>query len=195
MEKDTAKIHIKALFLIFLFFFSCSRDVEIKYVTDNLTRKERNRKKENVPEIVVHNFKDRCTKDGKLLWKLAADKAYIFSSIKRIRLFDIMLFYYKKDRSIDAFVSSDRGVIGVDDQDLSLFGNVVVKSRNDTILKTEELHWCDDIKKVFTDKFVYIKKNNGDIITGYGMIADIDLDKVIMKKVDMEGKFNDFENF
>ena len=92
-------------------------------------------------------------------------------------------------------MNSDRGIIGTEDQDISLFGNVVVKSRAGSILLTEELHWCNDIKKMFTDKYVHITKKNGDIITGYGMTADADLSRVTIKKANMKGKFDDFQEF
>jgi LPS export ABC transporter protein LptC len=61
-------------------------------------------------------------------------------------------------------------------------GDVVVTSEEEgTTLKTESLRWDANRKKIVTDDLVRQERTN-TIITGQGLEADPDLEKVVIKK-------------
>ena len=191
------KISISAIltagvFSVFIF-SGCSKEMKINYSQVGSTINPMLTRAEDTPDLEISNFKNRCSQNGKQVWKLTAVRAKIYSKLDKINLLSPTLFYYKRNGEDAAYVVSERGAVATASQDVSLFGNVVVKSRNGSILKTDELHWCNSLKKIFTDKYVYIKKRNGDVITGYGLLADVDLNVITMKNADMKGRFNDFD--
>jgi lipopolysaccharide export system protein LptC len=57
-------------------------------------------------------------------------------------------------------------------------------------LNTEYLEWHGNENQFTTDRFVTITQENGDTISGVGMVADIGLKKVSIKK-DVKGSFRE----
>jgi LPS export ABC transporter protein LptC len=70
--------------------------------------------------------------------------------------------------------------------------SVVWQSVNLERLETEELIWDDKIQKVYTNKFVIIRRP-GEIIYGYGFEANQDFSKSRIRAIEGRLKVDDFE--
>ena len=63
------------------------------------------------------------------------------------------------------------GVIREQTGQLSIFGNVVVITEDNTKLETDYLFWNTTTDKIYTDAFVRITSEDG-VLTGWGLEAD-----------------------
>jgi LPS export ABC transporter protein LptC len=84
-------------------------------------------------------------------------------------------------------LSAKRGVLRENSAKFSLFGDVVGVSKDSTILKTQSLYWNPETNKITTEDYVEIHRKNGDLIHGYGMVADRDLQNIEITR-DVSGK-------
>jgi len=84
---------------------------------------------------------------------------------------------------------ADSGWIREKRQEITVLGNVVVKSDQGVILETQSLSWNPRTNKVTTEDFVKITKGK-DIITGYGLEADQGLKELKIKK-EVKGKIKE----
>jgi LPS export ABC transporter protein LptC len=75
-------------------------------------------------------------------------------------------------------LTGKRGLLREKSARFSIYGDVVGVSKDSAVLKTQSLFWNPDTKKITTDDFVEINRKNGDIIKGWGMIADRDLQNI-----------------
>ncbi len=90
---------------------------------------------------------------------------------------------YDIDGTINTTGSSDRAKIFDNGALIISEDNVVIISeKNDAVLETEYLEWHGDKDQFITDHFVTITRSNGDIITGYGMVADLAIRFVTIDK-------------
>lgn len=86
-------------------------------------------------------------------------------------------------------LQADSGWIREKRQEITVLGNVVVKSDQGVILETQSLSWNPQINKVTTEDFVKITKGE-DVITGYGLEADQELKELKIKK-EVKGKIKE----
>lgn len=86
-------------------------------------------------------------------------------------------------------IKADSGWIREKREEIKVFGNVVVKSDEGVVLETQSLSWNPQSSKVTTDDFVKITKGK-DVITGYGLEADHELNELKIKK-EVKGKIKD----
>jgi LPS export ABC transporter protein LptC len=86
-------------------------------------------------------------------------------------------------------LQADSGWIKEKRQELMVMGNVVVKSDQGMILETQSLSWNPKTNKVTTEDFVKIIKGK-DVITGYGLEADQELEQFRIKKA-VKGKIKE----
>jgi LPS export ABC transporter protein LptC len=84
-------------------------------------------------------------------------------------------------------LTAKRGVLRENSAKFTLFGNVVGVSKDSTILKTQSLYWNPETNKITTEDYVEIHRKNGDLIHGYGMVADRDLQNIEITR-DVSGK-------
>lgn len=84
-------------------------------------------------------------------------------------------------------LTAKRGLLREKSAKFAMFGDVVGVSKDSTILNTQSLFWNPDSKKITTDDYVEIRRKNGDLIKGWGMIADRDLRNIEITR-DVSGK-------
>jgi LPS export ABC transporter protein LptC len=84
-------------------------------------------------------------------------------------------------------LTAKRGVLRENSAKFTLFGDVVGVSKDSTILKTQSLYWNPETNKITTEDYVEIHRKNGDLIHGYGMVADRDLQNIEITR-DVAGK-------
>ena len=84
-------------------------------------------------------------------------------------------------------LTAKRGLLREKSAKFALFGDVAGVSKDSTILNTQSLYWNPDTKKITTEDYVEIHRRNGDLIKGWGMIADRDLQNIEITR-DVSGK-------
>lgn len=83
----------------------------------------------------------------------------------------IYIEFYDVDGKISSTLEADRAVYNKKERLYTATGDVEVNSyENDEKLNTEELHWKQDEKKIYTDKFVRIETAD-EILLGEGLTA------------------------
>jgi LPS export ABC transporter protein LptC len=84
-------------------------------------------------------------------------------------------------------LNSKRSVLREKAAKFALYGDVVGLSKDSTELKTQSLFWDPKTEKVTTDDYVEIRRKSGDLIKGWGLIADRDLQNIEITR-DVSGK-------
>ena len=74
-------------------------------------------------------------------------------------------------------------------EDLYASGDVVVRNSEGLVLRTETLMWDNGKEKLLTEDFVTITRANGDVIRGYGLEADRNLERAVIKRL-VRGEFH-----
>jgi LPS export ABC transporter protein LptC len=82
---------------------------------------------------------------------------------------------------------SKRGLLREQSAKFALFGDVVGIGKDSTVLKTQSLFWDPKTEKITTDDYVEIQRKDGDLIKGWGLIADRDLENIEITR-DVSGK-------
>ena len=130
--------------------------------------------------MLVNNYKTTNYKNGNIEWILKADKASYFYDEKRTIAVNIILNYYNEDKET-AVVKADRAIIYTDSMDIDLIGNVDMISTTGNRLWTEQIRWNNKNSYLDNDKYVKIKRKNGDIIEGEGLRVDYNLESYEIK--------------
>jgi LPS export ABC transporter protein LptC len=166
MKKSTNKI-IFALLIISvsaLNIISCTEDIEKDVV---LTLED-----EDSPVQESWNAEIQFTERGILKAVLYAEHIRIYDDPKQ-KLIDTMLVnFLNEDGEITSSLSSKRGRIDDETEDMYAIDSVVViNDSSGTKLETEELMWRKADEKIVTDKFVTITSED-EITEGYGLESD-----------------------
>jgi LPS export ABC transporter protein LptC len=75
-------------------------------------------------------------------------------------------------------LTSKRALLREQAAKFSLYGDVVGVSKDSTVLKTQSLFWDPKTELVTTDDYVEIRRADGDILKGWGLRADRDLQNI-----------------
>ena len=102
----------------------------------------------------------------------------------------VELYFYDKTGVLKSTLEADRGLIREKSEAVSLYGNVVAVNEDSTILKTQSLFWDPETNLITTDDFVEVERQDGDVVTGYGMKADRLLHEIEILR-DVKGKVFD----
>jgi len=132
-----------------------------------------------LPEQVINNFTVVETKEDRTLWELVSPKAEVFKN--ETVVYTLKMKFYDGD-TVTATLSAEEGRIYSKTKDMSVRGNVVVVSdANGVTLRTESLNWDEKTKKITTDDFIR-EETEDAVITGYGLEADSDFSKVVIRR-------------
>ncbi len=69
---------------------------------------------------------------------------------------------------VDASVKSDTAYYFTNKKLWQLIGNVKILTLQGDILETSELFWDQNLAEIYTDKFVRVQQQNGEVLTGEG---------------------------
>lgn len=130
-------------------------------------------------DLVIRNFTAEGYTRTSTLWKLEARSAYMFHDEEKTRLFNIDLTYYEgSNRGTE--VSGKRGILDNKTGNLRIEGDVKVVSANGRQVLAENMNWVDEKDLLMTDAPVKILFPEGDVITGQGLEADNNLNRLIL---------------
>jgi LPS export ABC transporter protein LptC len=125
-------------------------------------------------DVVVNNFEVVETFNDRVLWILHAKVAEVYSSRKETRLKDVEVDFFDENGK-SMHLISDYGVKDDQTGNIIASGNVQATAiQEGSILKTEELIYNAETRKITSEKHVIIEK--GAMITeGDGLESDLHL--------------------
>ena len=138
---------------------------------------------EEMPDQESWNSKIIVSNDGIVSAIIHAGYIAVYNE-RKITLLedDVHVDFYNAEGDITSVLTSDRGEVDDETQDLSGYGNVVIEGEDGTILETEEIHWENKSERIHTDAFVKITSPE-EIIHGYGMESDAALSNYTIYRV------------
>jgi len=106
------------------------------------------------------------TLEGNLRWTLNADQAEVYDQKGITVMRKVVVQVFSKDG--DWTVTSDEGTLENNRRDVSLKGNVVIRSSDGLQMRTNTLGWDNERRALATDDDVEISRE-GTTITGKGL--------------------------
>ena len=130
-------------------------------------------------DVFIKNMELLETSEGALDWRLRAEEAQLYEK-KGIAYLTKIVLSYSEEEGQEIVLTGNRGKIDLSEKNVFLEGNVKASS-NQIHLKTKTLSWFRKKRIVVTEDPVWVKQNN-ILITGQGMLADINLRKIKVNK-------------
>jgi len=138
---------------------------------------------ETLPVYVLRDVTYYYYRDGYLQVKIVFETGEYYTEADELRIDNCTFLYYdinenilSRGRSKNATIYADRSLIVAED-------DVVITSElNGGVLETDHLEWHGDKEQFLTESFVNLTRRNIDSITGTGLVADIALRTVTIKK-------------
>jgi len=138
---------------------------------------------ETLPAYVLKDVTYYYYRDGYLQVKIAFETGEYYAEADELRIDNCAFLYYdinenilSRGRSKRATIHADRSLIIAEDE------VVIISELNGGVLKTDHLEWHGNKEQFLTESYVNLTRKNIDSITGTGMVADIALRKVTIKK-------------
>ena len=110
------------------------------------------------------------TLEGNLRWTLNADQAEVYDQKGITVMRKVVVQVFSKDG--DWTVTSDEGTLDNNRRDVSLKGNVVIRSSDGLEMRTNTLRWNNEQRALATDDDVQISRE-GTTITGKGLTVQM----------------------
>ncbi len=175
------------IFLFSFFFVGCSDNEKDR------TGEVSGIKEERVPDYSLMEVTHYHYKDGLLRLEITFEEGKFYSDTEELNIDNCTYVYYDINETIVSRGGSKEAKV-FDNQSLIIAEKdvVVISEVNGAVLETDYLEWHGRDEQFVTDRPVRITRKNGDMISGIGMIADITLRYITIKK-DVTGSFNDMQ--
>ncbi|MFO7638032.1 MAG: LPS export ABC transporter periplasmic protein LptC [bacterium] len=129
------------------------------------------------PDQIIEGFTMHESASGERLYKLEADTAYVFERDGYVDVARLVVTFYSENGEVHARLVADEGTLQSRTNDLVARGNIVVRTADSTLLRTDSLGWNNDVRLVRTDAPVEILTPRGDV-RGQGLVADAGLTRI-----------------
>jgi LPS export ABC transporter protein LptC len=126
-------------------------------------------------------------------WKLEAE--YMrkpLSDTGSLLVVPVRLTLYDSLGHVRSHVLSDSGTTSAAMESFTVWGDVLIKTKDSMTVKTQKLWWNKNTHKVGSNTYVQIQTKKGDILSGKGLDAVEDFKKFKFLS-DVKGKFPDFK--
>jgi LPS export ABC transporter protein LptC len=163
----------------------------VLYIIGNTTGCEQRIRPSVVEGITANDMPDQeswdsviiVSRDGVVSAVIKAGYIAVYNE-KKVTLLEESVYvnFFDEDGTITSTLTSDRGEVDDETQDLSGYGNVVIEGDDGTILETEEIHWENATERIFTEVYVKITSPE-EIIEGYGLESDAALSNYTIYRV------------
>lgn len=146
---------------------------------------------EQVPDYSLMEVTHYHYKDGLLRMAITFEEGKFYSDTGELNIDKCTYIYYDINETMVSRGRSKEAKI-FDNQSLIIAENdvVIISEVNGAVLETDYLEWHGREEQFVTERPVTITRPNGDMISGIGMIADITLRYITIKK-DVTGSFSD----
>lgn len=161
----------------------CSGEKSSDKATDNLT--------DTIirPDSELQMAKIQLYTKGEVVAEINADKMVKFESIDSTMAYILEIDILDSLGETSTDIVGDSGVIREVKGVIHIYGNVVVITEDGTKLETEYLWWDSNTDRIKSDAFVKITTEDNDIVTGWGLDADNQLNSFkILNQVSGEVK-------
>lgn len=143
------------------------------------------------PDYTIQEVTHYHYEDGILRVKITFERGEFYSSLNELYVENANFVYYDMKGKPLSRGSSKKAKVYQDRSELIAEDSVVVISDvNGGKLETEYLEWRGDENQFVSDKFVKITRTNGDTLGGVGLVADLALRYITIKK-DVRGQFRE----
>jgi LPS export ABC transporter protein LptC len=144
-----------------------------------------------LPEYVLRGVTHSLYEGGALKLKVAFERGAYFAGRRELAVEKCTYVYYDSEGNVLSRGRSKRATLFSDGPRLVADGDVVVVSEvNGGVLETGRLEWRGRSNQFTTNDFVTMRRLNGDMISGKGMIADLAL-RVVTIKRNVKGQFQE----
>ncbi|MDZ7267333.1 MAG: LPS export ABC transporter periplasmic protein LptC [candidate division KSB1 bacterium] len=151
----------------------------------------------NGPDQEGWNSKVTVTNSGRITAIVQYGHMAKYSKDRRV-LFDqgVMVDFYGRKGEHTSSLTSTRGILYENSNDVEALGNVVVVSDSGMTLRTEKLRWLNQRERIVSEEFVTITTARGDTLHGHGFESDATLklwsihklSGISKKKVNLPGR-------
>ncbi len=94
---------------------------------------------------------------------------------------EIYATFYDSAGHVTSWLTADSGIVNQDKNQINVYGDVVVTSKDSVRLYTDSLSWDQKLNSVVTDDYVEIHRGK-NILRGYGLITDRSLTEYTIKR-------------
>ena len=171
-------VHFIICVMVSVLFISCGSKVASDIPPDLLTNKK-------TPTVEAFNFETSYTDSGVVRYFLKTPRLLIFSQEKSpYKEFPdgFHLQRYDKNKKIVSELSANYGKNFEIEQKWLATGNVIMVNDKGDTLRSEELIYLIKEDKIYSEKFVNIKKGDQDITGSGGFESDSQMKKWAFKK-------------
>jgi LPS export ABC transporter protein LptC len=144
-----------------------------------------------LPEYVLRGVTHSFYESGVLKLRFDFEKGSYFAGRHELAVVNCAYIYYDSEGNVLSRGRSKRATLMSGGSRLVAEDDVVVVSEvNGGVLKTGRLEWLGEKNQFSTNDFVTVTRVNGDMISGKGMIADLAL-RVVTIKRNVKGYFKE----
>lgn len=145
------------------------------------------------PDSEVRHARIYLYDKGRVTTEIYSEEIHKFEELDSTMGYQLDIDFFDTTGQVMSQVVGDSGVIRENSGQLSIYGNVVVITEDNTKLETDYLFWNTTTDKVYTDAFVRITTGDG-VLTGWGLEGDQKLSSYqILSKV--SGSARDVDKF
>jgi LPS export ABC transporter protein LptC len=119
-------------------------------------------------EYQIKDVRINETLDGNLRWTLEADQAEVYDQRGVTVMRKVVIQVFSRDGSWT--ITSDEGTLVNAERDVTLKGNVVIRSSDGLEMRAPTLAWHNDARTLDTEDPVEIQRD-GTTITGQGLVV------------------------
>jgi len=123
------------------------------------------------PDSEVRNARIYLYDEGRVTTEIFSTEIHKFDELDSTMGYQLEIDFFDTTGAVMSEVVGDSGIIREQTGYLSIFGNVVVVTEDNTKLETDYLYWNTTTDKIYTDAFVRITSEDG-VLTGWGLEAD-----------------------
>ncbi len=121
------------------------------------------------------------TEDGVKRSLVEADTAYLFDQTQTAELKKVKVTFYTENGAVSSVLTANEGTYFQQAGGMTARGNVVGTSPDGRTLRTSELRYDANSKKVSTDKaFTFLR--NGNQLQGDGFTSDVDFSSIVVDR-------------
>ena len=144
-------------------------------------------------EVVVSTW--QCYEGSHLVWKLEPDRTYkTMGDSSTILAVPVRFTIFDSLGDTATHVLSDSGRTTEEFKHIYIWGDVIIRSQDGLIVKSQSLWWDKTSRKVGSDDFVEIQNPDGNVLRGKGLDASDSFSWWTLRE-NVSGEFPNFDDW
>ena len=121
------------------------------------------------------------TEEGVKRSLVEADTAYLYDQSQTAELKKVKVTFYDENGAVSSVLTANEGTYFQQSGGMTARGNVIGTAPDGRTLRTTELRYEPNSKKVSTDKtFTFMR--NGNLLEGDGFVSDVDFTNIVVER-------------